>query len=179
MGTAILSAGLACAIAAVVGGGLKAFGIEIPALGSRVRQVILFILGAILIVVSMNLDSGSDAGTQTKPNAQPAQQAAAQPNGSADATAKKEHSSTLQWTYDGAANQCGQGETQRVKLNETASFTVLKGCLSVATLHLIRHDRSEQTFPLGAKSSPGGEVVLEGLPLDRGADVLYNYKLIQ
>jgi len=179
MGTAILSAGLACVIAAVVGGGLKAFSIEVPQLSSRPRQVVLFILGVILIVVSMSVGSSNDAGTQTTSNAQPAQQAVAQPIGSDIATAKKEHASTLQVTYGEASNQCGQGETQRVKLDETVSFTVLEACLSAATLHLIRHDRSEQAFRLGSTASPGGELVLAGLPLDRGADILYNYKLVQ
>jgi len=44
-----LIAGLACLIAAIVGGGLKAFGIEIPLLSSRVRQTVLGLLGVILI----------------------------------------------------------------------------------------------------------------------------------
>lgn len=43
-------AGLACLIAAIVGGGLKAFGIEIPLLSSRTRQILLGLLGLILIV---------------------------------------------------------------------------------------------------------------------------------
>jgi len=178
MGTAILYAGLACIVGAVVGGGLKAFGIEIPALSSLLRQVILFVLGVVLIVVGMNVDSSNGAGTQTPPNAQPAQQGAAQPNGSANTPTKKEHS-TLKLTYDGAANHCGPDVSQPIKLNETASFTVPKDCVPIATLHWIRRNGSEETFALGDKSSPGGEVALEGLPLDRGAEMLYNYKLIR
>ena len=38
METTFLSAGLACLIAAIVGGGLKAFGIEIPVMSMRFRQ---------------------------------------------------------------------------------------------------------------------------------------------
>jgi hypothetical protein len=49
MRQAFLIAGLASVIAAVVGGGLKAFGIEIPVLSSRTRQTILGLLGVILI----------------------------------------------------------------------------------------------------------------------------------
>lgn len=174
MGTTFLYAGLACIVGAVVGGGLKAFGIEMPALGSRVRQVILFILGAILIVVSMNVDSSNDAGTQTKPNAQPAQQAqqaAAQPNVSANTPTKKDHS-TLELTYGNYANPCGTDLSKPIKVNETVSFTAPKNCVSVAVLHWIRRNGAEETFALGAKSSPGGEVELEGPPLDRGTEML-------
>ena len=42
-------AGIACVMAAIVGGGLKAFGFEIPALESGARQAVLGILGLALI----------------------------------------------------------------------------------------------------------------------------------
>lgn len=45
----ILYAGLACVAAAIVGGGLKIFGIEIPLLNSIQRQVLLALFGLILI----------------------------------------------------------------------------------------------------------------------------------
>jgi hypothetical protein len=48
----LLIAGLACLIAAIVGGGLKAFGIEIPILNSHIRQAALGLLGLILIVAA-------------------------------------------------------------------------------------------------------------------------------
>jgi hypothetical protein len=48
----LLIAGLACLIAAIVGGGLKAFGIEIPILSSRIRQAVLGLLGLILIMAA-------------------------------------------------------------------------------------------------------------------------------
>lgn len=48
MATTLLTTGLACLIAAIIGGGLKAFGIEIPALASRPRQVTLGALGFVL-----------------------------------------------------------------------------------------------------------------------------------
>jgi hypothetical protein len=127
----------------------------------------------------MNIDSGNGAGAQSPANAQPAQQGAAPPNGSADTSGKKEHSSTLQLTYDGAANPCGAGGSQRVKVDETVSFTAPKSCISSATLHWIRHNGSEETFALGSKSSPGGEVVLDVQPLDHGTETLYNYKVIR
>jgi hypothetical protein len=48
----LLLTGLACLIAAIVGGGLKAFGIEIPVLSSRIRQAALGFLGLILILAA-------------------------------------------------------------------------------------------------------------------------------
>ncbi len=63
-----LIAGLACLIAAIVGGGLKAFGIEIPLLSSRVRQTVLGLLGLILIAVGATpnlLVYRPDGGTPT------------------------------------------------------------------------------------------------------------------
>jgi hypothetical protein len=51
MDNVYLVAGLACLIGAVVGGGLKAFGIEVPVLASRPRQIALGVLGVALIAV--------------------------------------------------------------------------------------------------------------------------------
>lgn len=178
MSTTFLYAGLACIIGAVVGGGLKAFGVEIPALGSLIRQVILGVLGVVLILVSISVNSSKSAATPTQPSAQPAQQAAAQPSGSANTPAKKEHA-TLQLTYDGAENQCGPGVSQPIKLNETASFTVPKNCVSSATLHWVRRNGAEETFALGSQSSPGGEVALQGTPQDSGTNVIYSYKVVR
>ncbi len=52
MYTTLLVTGLACLIAAIVGGGLKAFQIEIPVLQSQTRQLILAALGIALIVAA-------------------------------------------------------------------------------------------------------------------------------
>ena len=52
MDNVVLVAGLACLIAAVAGGGLRAFGVEVPVLQSRARQVILGVIGVILIFVA-------------------------------------------------------------------------------------------------------------------------------
>jgi hypothetical protein len=49
MKTTILTAGIACIIAAIVGGGLKAFNIEIPAFSSVKRQTLLACFGVVLI----------------------------------------------------------------------------------------------------------------------------------
>jgi hypothetical protein len=50
MSTILLTAGLACVIAAIVGGGLKAFGLDLPAIGSTGRQGLLATFGIILLV---------------------------------------------------------------------------------------------------------------------------------
>jgi hypothetical protein len=45
MNNVLLGAGAACVIAAIAGGGAKAFGVEIPVLRSVRRQVVLGIVG--------------------------------------------------------------------------------------------------------------------------------------
>jgi len=52
---AFLAAGLASLLAAVVGGGLKAFGIEIPLLKSRMRQGVLAVLGVLLLAFGLGI----------------------------------------------------------------------------------------------------------------------------
>lgn len=52
MNTTLLVLGLACVIAAIVGGGLKAAGFEFPAVASLRRQLLLAALGVVLIFVS-------------------------------------------------------------------------------------------------------------------------------
>lgn len=54
MGPTLLIIGLVCIIASIIGGGLKAFGIEIPVLQSLKRQVILAVFGCILIAVYLS-----------------------------------------------------------------------------------------------------------------------------
>ena len=48
----LLIAGIVCIIAAVVGGGVKLFGNELPALGSTRRQVLLAIVGLAFLIAS-------------------------------------------------------------------------------------------------------------------------------
>ena len=52
MQNTLLTTGIACLIAAIVGGGLKAFSIEIPLLSSLFRQLALGALGFILLSLS-------------------------------------------------------------------------------------------------------------------------------
>lgn len=56
----LVTVGVACIIAAVIGGGLKAFGIEFPALTSAARQVMLGVLGVCFIAIGS--DGGATAG---------------------------------------------------------------------------------------------------------------------
>jgi hypothetical protein len=53
MKTTLIILGIVCIIAAIVGGGLKAFGIEIPLLNSKKRQLLLFIFGLVLVAVTL------------------------------------------------------------------------------------------------------------------------------
>src|SRR5262245_15535452 len=52
-----LAVGLACVIAGIVGGGLRALGVEIPALQSVRRQVLLGGVGVVLVAFSPPVQS--------------------------------------------------------------------------------------------------------------------------
>jgi hypothetical protein len=58
-------AGVVCIIASIVGGGLKAFGIEMPILNSTPRQIILGIVGIIFLFLGMGWNNGSDVDKPT------------------------------------------------------------------------------------------------------------------
>jgi hypothetical protein len=60
MNTVLLSAGAACVIAAVVGGGLKAFNVEVPVVSSLLRQGLLFVVGAAFLVSAWVLRDSTD-----------------------------------------------------------------------------------------------------------------------
>jgi hypothetical protein len=55
----LLTAGLACVIAAIIGGGLKAFSIEFPALGSTLRQLALAGFGILLVASALLIEHGA------------------------------------------------------------------------------------------------------------------------
>src|SRR5262245_50013860 len=68
MQNALVTSGIVCLVAAVVGGGLKAFGMEIPALNSLRRQVILAGLGAALLAIGLSLNpSNASAVDESAP----------------------------------------------------------------------------------------------------------------
>jgi hypothetical protein len=65
---ALVSAGIICLIAAVIGGGLKGLGFDMPALQSLPRQMLLGGLGVVLLGAGLVL-RGSDAPAQPKAKA--------------------------------------------------------------------------------------------------------------
>jgi hypothetical protein len=70
METPLITAGIVCLIAAIIGGGLTAFGIEIPVLESGRRQAALGALGALLLAVGLNVD-GLSRSTEPVPSEPP------------------------------------------------------------------------------------------------------------
>lgn len=74
----LLYAGIACVIAAVVGGGLKAFGIEIPLFQSLTRQLILGLLGTVLILAYLFRPVGGRKEELSEPNSASQTQAVAE-----------------------------------------------------------------------------------------------------
>jgi hypothetical protein len=58
MNEVLLSAGAAAVILAVVGGGAKAFGVEVPVLSSRARQVMLALVGVAFLATAVVLRDG-------------------------------------------------------------------------------------------------------------------------
>lgn len=51
----LLTTGLACLIAGIIGGGLKAFGIEIPVLKTWPRQLALLLFGGLLCLIAIEM----------------------------------------------------------------------------------------------------------------------------
>lgn len=51
MNATLITAGVVCVIAAIVGGGLKAFRIELPVVHSLARQIALGVFGVVLLAV--------------------------------------------------------------------------------------------------------------------------------
>lgn len=68
MDTALLAVGLACVIAAIVGGGLQAFGLTIPVLRSKTRQLLLGGLGILLLSMAL---LGVGGGRRAEPDTGP------------------------------------------------------------------------------------------------------------
>ena len=66
MQSTFLTVGIACLIAAIVGGGLKAFGIEIPLLKSVPRQLLLGGFGAVLLILSFVVMPAKQNRTQPR-----------------------------------------------------------------------------------------------------------------
>jgi hypothetical protein len=60
MENVLIITGLACIVAAIIGGGLKFFNIEIPLLNSIPRQIILGVVGFILIIKPLIIPISGD-----------------------------------------------------------------------------------------------------------------------
>ena len=55
MSNSLLIAGIVCMVAAIVGGGIKMLGAEVPVLSSFPRQITLFALGVVFLFVSFGV----------------------------------------------------------------------------------------------------------------------------
>jgi hypothetical protein len=70
MRTTLITLGIVCILAAIVGGGLKALGIELPKLDSKSRQWLLAGFGVVLLIVATlipNPPSNAQAGSSMAP----------------------------------------------------------------------------------------------------------------
>ena len=63
----LVSAGIACIIGTIVGGGLKAFGIELPVLQTLWRQLALAGFGGVLLGIGVFTPAGTPASTDATP----------------------------------------------------------------------------------------------------------------
>ncbi len=91
MENTLLGAGIACLIAAVIGGGFKAFGVDIPLISSRPRQVLLGAVGLLMILGAVAMKHPGMPGTSgggVEPGRSPAPAAAASPQAPAAAGAQ-------------------------------------------------------------------------------------------
>jgi hypothetical protein len=70
----LLIAGIVCMVAAIVGGGIKMLGAEVPVLSSFPRQLMLFALGLVFLLVSLGVGKmpASDAAVASKASQSPA-----------------------------------------------------------------------------------------------------------
>lgn len=80
MQNSLLVAGIVCMVAAVVGGGVKLLGAEVPVLSSFTRQALLFLLGLGFLAASFQVDrtkpptpsaSGAAASSSRPPSSLP------------------------------------------------------------------------------------------------------------
>ena len=61
----LLTTGLACIIAGIIGGGLNAFGIKIPVIRTWTRQIVLVLFGSLLAFASVNIKPENKPGRVT------------------------------------------------------------------------------------------------------------------
>ena len=81
MQATLVTAGLVCVIAAIVGGGLSAFQIQVPGIASVRRQAMLAAFGALILVIGLVKPDGDDhsGGSGSADQGSPAKSAATLP----------------------------------------------------------------------------------------------------
>jgi hypothetical protein len=62
----LLIAGIVCMVAAIVGGGVKMLGAEVPVLNSFPRQIMLFVLGLVFLFVSVGVGKSPSGRPPTR-----------------------------------------------------------------------------------------------------------------
>ncbi|HLY89783.1 MAG TPA: hypothetical protein VKQ27_12450 [Acetobacteraceae bacterium] len=78
MSESLLVAGVVCIVAAIVGGGIKLLGAEVPVLNSFPRQALLFVVGAGFLLASFRVGANRSPTPSPPSPAQAAAQAPAQ-----------------------------------------------------------------------------------------------------
>ncbi len=78
MSESLLVAGVVCIVAAIVGGGIKLLGAEVPVLNSFVRQALLFAVGAGFLLASFQVGASKSTAPSPPAPAQASAQAPAQ-----------------------------------------------------------------------------------------------------
>jgi hypothetical protein len=73
----LVSGGVAAILAAIAGGGLKAFGVEVPLLASVRRQALLVLVGAVLIALGLFAPHPPGKAVDAPPRSAPASASAA------------------------------------------------------------------------------------------------------
>jgi hypothetical protein len=82
----LITLGIACVAAAIIGGGFKALGVEIPALQSPIRQTALGVLGLVLVLVAAAPSLVRQVGEAAASASQAARTTTLVPSGAARAT---------------------------------------------------------------------------------------------
>ena len=118
MNATLLMLGLACLIAAIVGGGLKAAGFEFPVISSLRRQILLAALGCVLLIASR---IGRQPAPASQKIAGPTQDAASQTNHDMSRASQRLRDSSYDLPGQGTPNHngdiggfCCTGETAAI-----------------------------------------------------------------
>lgn len=111
MSNTLLTVGLGCIIAAIIGGGLKAFGMEIPLISSVKRQLLLCCFGLLVLFLSFGSSDTPPSTESAKSSMLPA----------IAPTPARPNLTTGTWTIHNAATEAGEDYS-----NSTLKFTSQK-----------------------------------------------------